>query len=98
VNYHIEPVWIAQARPGGVLLVNPHSYLAAMALVKLVVQPNGSAEGRVLSDRGGFMPSRTVAGPDLQARLRELPEVSLAGSRPTRIDPQVLGDPEARRQ
>src|SRR5262245_23391736 len=65
----IEPAWLAQARPGGVLVVNLHSHLAAMALVKLVIRPDGSAEGRVLSDQGGFMPSRTATGLDLQAHL-----------------------------
>ncbi|MGH3439745.1 MAG: ATP-grasp peptide maturase system methyltransferase [Sciscionella sp.] len=52
--------WIGQTRAGGVILLPLDRRNCGGLLVRLTVQPGGTAQGRFLSDFGGFMPVRPI--------------------------------------
>lgn len=58
----IPPAWVAQLRPGGVLVTSLYRDLHAGLLVRLTVTGDGSASGRLLNDAAYFMPTRTQPG------------------------------------
>lgn len=51
--------WLAQTRPGGLILLNPYSRLGSAALLLLRVDGPRRAEGHFLSSAGAFMPLRS---------------------------------------
>jgi protein-L-isoaspartate(D-aspartate) O-methyltransferase len=53
--------WLAQMRPGGLVLLNLYRQLVGGALVGLTIREDGSATGHLLDDWGGFMPLRAHA-------------------------------------
>ncbi len=61
----VPPAWLAQVRPGGVILTNLYRQLVGGCLVRLTVREDGTATGRLLDDSGGFMPLRAHQRPDL---------------------------------
>lgn len=66
----IPAEWLAQTRPGGVLLTNLYRDLHGGPIVRLTVQPDGSATGPVLTETGGYMPVRTYPQANTSALLR----------------------------
>ncbi|WP_131735979.1 ATP-grasp peptide maturase system methyltransferase [Actinomadura roseirufa] len=83
---NIPPTWIAQTKPGGLILANVAGGLAgAMVLVR--VDADGTATGRYLSKWAGFMPARSrkpVAEPTY-------PDVD--STRETLLSPDALDEP-----
>lgn len=83
----VPPAWLAQVRPGGVIVTSLYGGLDVGLMVKLVVDDDGSAHGHVLADHACFMPTRThprtatdsllraaAAQPPGTTRLSTLPE------------------------
>lgn len=62
--------WLAQTRPGGVLLTNLYRELHGGPIVRLTVQPDGSATGPVLAETGGYLPLRSYPQANTRALLR----------------------------
>jgi len=67
---HIPAEWLAQTRPGGVILTNLYRDLHGGPIVRLTVQPDGSAAGPVLAETGGYMPVRSHPQANTRALLR----------------------------
>ncbi|MGH3911900.1 MAG: methyltransferase domain-containing protein [Pseudonocardiaceae bacterium] len=84
--------WVAQTRPGGLILTEVLAGGHGM-LVRLTVAADGTASGHFLNYPGLFMTLRQA--PDRIRRPTELPPEHLHGTRhvPTRLDPAVLVDP-----
>ncbi|MGH3887799.1 MAG: methyltransferase domain-containing protein [Pseudonocardiaceae bacterium] len=84
--------WVAQTRPGGLILTEVFAGGRGM-LVRLTVAADGTASGHFLDYPGLFMTLRRA--PDRIHRRAELPPEQLHGTRhaPTRLDPAVLADP-----
>jgi protein-L-isoaspartate(D-aspartate) O-methyltransferase len=61
--------WIEQVRPGGLILTNLYRELGGGALVLLAVPGDGTAEGPILVDYGGFMPLRGSRTPAAESLL-----------------------------
>ncbi|MFI6690276.1 ATP-grasp peptide maturase system methyltransferase [Streptomyces sp. NPDC050433] len=83
----VPPALLAQARPGGKILLTLSGWLYGYARVLLTVAEDGTADGRLLGGTVSFMPARTHAppafgnpahwavGPDAKARTsRHSPE------------------------
>ncbi|MDY0816098.1 ATP-grasp peptide maturase system methyltransferase [Kitasatospora purpeofusca] len=86
----IPHAWIRQTRPGGTVLATVGSWTYGTGLVKVTVNDDGTAEGRIVS-RSSFMPARSQADRpldgDLAARAA-YPDTE----RLTALDPAVLRD------
>ena len=84
--------WVAQTRPGGLILAEPLAGGRGM-LVRLTVADDGIASGHFLDYPGLFMALRRA--PDRIGRPTELPPERLHGARhaQTMLDPAVLADP-----
>lgn len=54
---HVRPEWVAQTRPGGIVLTTVRGGLWSSGLAKLTVHEGGTAEGRFLSE-ASFMRAR----------------------------------------
>lgn len=80
--------WVAQTRPGGVIVTSLNDGLGAGLVVRLTVDDHGCAHGRLTADDAYFMPARTeepapvdellraaAAGPDGRTRTARLPGV-----------------------
>ena len=63
----IPPPWVAQLRPGGMLLTNLHRDLGGGALALL--RRDSQMVGRFLADYGAFMPVRSDPPADAEQRL-----------------------------
>ncbi|MGW1888220.1 ATP-grasp peptide maturase system methyltransferase [Streptomyces sp. NPDC001970] len=61
----VPPALLAQARPGGKILLTLSGWLYGYARVLLTVADNGIAEGPLLPGTVSFMPARTHAAPAL---------------------------------
>ena len=59
----VPPALLAQARPGGKILLTLSGWLYGYARVLLTVDGNGTAEGQLLGDTVSFMSARTHAAP-----------------------------------
>jgi methyltransferase of ATP-grasp peptide maturase system len=77
---NVPPVWIAQSRPGTVILVTLSGWLGGTGLAKLTVTGAGAAEGSFLPGYVSFMPARAhvsqpaiipVLGGDVPSRSTE---------------------------
>ena len=53
----VPPAWLAQTRPGGLVVTTLHRPLGA-GLVRIIVREDGTGQGRVLAEDGRFMPLR----------------------------------------
>ncbi len=84
--------WVAQTRPGGLILAEPLAGGRGM-LIRLTVADDGIASGHFLEYPGLFMALRRT--PDRIGRPTELPPERLYGARHAQImlDPAVLADP-----
>jgi methyltransferase of ATP-grasp peptide maturase system len=65
----IPTAWLAQTRPGGVILTNLYRDLHGGPIVKLTVHDDGRAHGPVLPSAGGYLPTRAYHGPPTTALL-----------------------------
>ncbi len=54
----IPPAWLAQIRPGGIIVTSLYRQLVGVPLVRLTVRDDRSATGQLLDDWGSFMPLR----------------------------------------
>jgi len=88
--------WLAQLRPGGLLLTSLHRDLGGGALVLLHRDGHGQAHGRFLADYGGFMPVRANPPADATARLTQALAVDggPVAARTTPVGPDVLDHPD----
>lgn len=66
----IPASWLAQTRPGGVILTNLHREIGGGLLLRLTVDENGAASGYLLDDYGSFMPLRSCPTPQTSALVR----------------------------
>jgi protein-L-isoaspartate O-methyltransferase len=84
--------WVAQTRPGGLILTEALAGGHGM-LVRLTVAADGTASGHFLDYPGLFMTLRRA--PDQIGRPTELPPEQLHGTRHARttLDPAALADP-----
>jgi len=91
----IPPAWLAQTRPGGLIVANLRGELGG-ALMRLAVGEDGTASGRFLPGWGGFMPLRHEADRYPPSAPPELdPELDAAVptvERATRVYPAALTD------
>lgn len=67
----IPASWVAQLRPGGLMLTNLHRDLGGGALALLRRDEHGQMRGRFLPDYGGFMPVRSDPQPTRRTGLRQ---------------------------
>ncbi len=51
--------WLAQTRPGGLILTSLHREIGGGLLLRLTVDETGAASGHLLDDYGSFMPLRS---------------------------------------
>ncbi|MFC5665402.1 ATP-grasp peptide maturase system methyltransferase [Kitasatospora misakiensis] len=86
----IPYTWIRQTKPGGIVLATVGSWGYGTGLAKVVVNDDGTAEGRII-DRSSFMQARSQAavpiGGDLSARTA-FPE----SDRAAEVPPTVLSE------
>jgi protein-L-isoaspartate(D-aspartate) O-methyltransferase len=66
----IPPTWLAQLRPGGVIVTSLYRKLGVGLLVRLVAASDGTAHGHLLSDSVYFMPTRIEVGTETRALIR----------------------------
>jgi methyltransferase of ATP-grasp peptide maturase system len=89
----VPAAWIAQTRPGGMILSTVSGLMGGSGLARLTVTRDGVAEGEFLPGDVSFMLARSqTAPPDL---VLHLPDVD-AEQRPCRADPTILDDPTGR--
>jgi methyltransferase of ATP-grasp peptide maturase system len=86
----IPAAWVAQSRPGTVILVTLSGWLGASELARLTVTRPGVAEGRFLTGGVSFMPARAHAPePVMIPKLDE----DVIGMRAAVFGPEILTDP-----
>ncbi|GGM69502.1 protein-L-isoaspartate O-methyltransferase [Longimycelium tulufanense] len=83
--------WLAQTRPGGLVLTTLHRPLGA-GLVLLTVHDAEHAEGRVLPTDARFMPLRAHSGPEVEELLSQAAQQNGA-SRGTRLGARTVTSP-----
>jgi methyltransferase of ATP-grasp peptide maturase system len=66
----IPPAWLAQLRPGGLLVTSLYRDLNAGLLVRLTVTDRGTGVGRLLDDSAYFMPTRSQPSTNTAALVR----------------------------
>ncbi|MGH3736830.1 MAG: ATP-grasp peptide maturase system methyltransferase [Micromonosporaceae bacterium] len=92
----IPAAWVAQLRPGGLLLTNLHRDLGGGALALLRHDGHGRMQGRFLPDYGGFMPVRSNPPTDVEPRLAAALATLDAdvAARPTPVGADELDHPD----
>jgi protein-L-isoaspartate(D-aspartate) O-methyltransferase len=66
----VPMTWLAQMRPGGVILTNLHRDIGGGVLLRLTVDEHGEASGHLLDDFGSFMPLRSCPTTQTSALIR----------------------------
>jgi len=66
----VPAAWLAQTRPGGVILTNLHREIGGGLLLRLTVDETGAASGHLLDDYGSFMPLRSCPTAQTSALVR----------------------------
>lgn len=84
--------WVRQCRPGAVVVLTVTGGLSGFGLVRLVVDDDGGAHGRILPDDASFMTARAEVMPS-PAALKPA-KAPVSHSRDTSLAPEVLGDPD----
>ncbi|WP_157987785.1 ATP-grasp peptide maturase system methyltransferase [Jiangella endophytica] len=87
----IPSAWLAQARPGAVVVTTLTGALGGYGLVKLTVDEAGGATGQVLPQAASFMLARSQTNPS-PIRLRDRMGPSHGAPRSARITPRLLDD------
>lgn len=83
----IYPDLLGQVKPGGVIVAGIVGRLGSAGLAKLVKQPDGTAQGRYISE-GNYMLAREETAPHNIA----LPDPADGETRPTHVGHSVLSD------
>ncbi|WP_162606406.1 ATP-grasp peptide maturase system methyltransferase [Jiangella asiatica] len=87
----VPAAWLAQARPGAVVVTALTGALGAYGLVRLVVNDDGGASGRVLPEAASFMLARSQANPQ-PIGIKERMGPSHRAPHPVRLTPGILDD------
>lgn len=87
----IPSSWLAQVRPGAVIVTTITGALGAYGLIKLVVGDDGGATGHVLPDAASFMLARSQANPP-PIGLKDRMGASHGAPQAARITPEALDD------
>ncbi|TDD61054.1 methyltransferase [Kribbella antibiotica] len=88
---HIPDAWIAQTRPGGLILTTMLGWLGASSgLVRLEVTGGGKAEGVFLGGTDSFMPARPHAAPPISDDLSSWIDDVDTTERYTDVGPEIL--------
>lgn len=90
----IPPGWLAQSRPGAMILTNVHRSIGGGALLRLTVGADGNASGRFLPDFGSFMVTRAHPNPDAQTLLDHALRGPGGDRRQGTIDADLLDHPD----
>ncbi|MEV8375197.1 ATP-grasp peptide maturase system methyltransferase [Kribbella sp. NPDC056861] len=83
---YVPQTWLAQSKPGTIILVTLSGWLGGTGLVKLTVTGDGTAEGQFLPGYVSFMPSR--AHYPEPAVIPDLADGSIP--RPTSVGPDAV--------
>ncbi len=87
----IPLAWLAQTKPGGLILSHVYTDFDGGGLALLTVADDGSANGPFLPEYGAFMPHRGFPAPDTLALLqRALRDPDDGHTTPTRLTPNDL--------
>jgi methyltransferase of ATP-grasp peptide maturase system len=90
----VPAAWLAQSRPGAMILTNLHRSLGGGALLLLTVAADGNASGAFLPDFGSFMVTRAHSTPDAQALLDRALRGPSGERRQTTVDVGMLDHPD----
>jgi methyltransferase of ATP-grasp peptide maturase system len=91
----VPDTWLSQTRPGAVILVNLYRSLGGGILARLTVNDDGSAHGQIVSDTGGFMPTRAESHPKAFTLFQRV-SANHGDTRPTTMTPDMLHNSHAR--
>lgn len=93
----VPPSWIAQCRPGAIILVTLTGWLGASGLARLTVTDPaaGAAEGAFIDPAVSFMPARSQAPGFVM--IPALDDDTLISSRPATVGPEIFTGSAAER-
>ena len=83
----IPPAWVRETRPGGIVLATLRGWMRSLGLVRLVVEDEHTATGRIVAGDPTFMIARQQTAPD---SLGMLPGPEDGEARATPHGPELL--------